>query len=37
MNTIELRQKRAALVQEARSILDAAEAEKRALTAEESE
>lgn len=36
-NTLELRQKRAALVAEARTILDAAEKENRDLTAEENE
>lgn len=34
-NTVEMRQERAALVKQARAILDAAEAEKRDLTAEE--
>lgn len=37
MNTLELRRKRAALIEEARKILDAAEAEGRSLTAEEQE
>lgn len=36
-NTIEMRQERAALVREARAILDKAEAENRELTAEESQ
>src|SRR5690606_5296325 len=35
MKTLELRRKRAALVEQARKILDAAEAEGRSLTAEE--
>lgn len=37
MNTLELRRKRAALIEEARKILNAAEAEGRSLTAEEQE